>query len=517
MSNNFALSIDSSIIDAEQQSFINANNKYIFRNILIAKSATPVRYDLVTDRSSNEKIKFPDPILEEHGNQVNYFNSLSNGVLPIQISRGLNQDTYLGPHPNLPILSGIFSLQFEDFNDSIYFTNQMIDNVIDATDKWNAVIKGVPGADKTRKIPVDVNFKDFGNTGTLASAGPRDKEIDQELENYYFYTKTGEVSFATSFYENFWNDSESIQMRETTKHELGHILGIGNYWSTTVQFPNYKSGIILKDQEDRDGNFHNLYRGPKALDVYNFYNSNNQTLKINGIETNYKNTNYPNVTQCPGIPIEDNGGSGTASGHLEEGVATHIGSHNSIFINDIHYPGFGVELMTGITSGEETPLSALTVALVEDLGYSVNYSNAEAYELGVGAGITNNEPLIQEKTITALPFSEIGSTLGLASSFNEDGNTARDFIYRYTATQDENIKVTTCSENTLFDTRLDFKEANSTLAPRDDDVECQHNSTHSTREGLALTPNMEYQIIVSGKTAEDYGQYEISITLNHSG
>jgi hypothetical protein len=28
---------------------------------------------------------------------------------------------------------------------------------------------------------------------------------------------------------------------------------------------------------------------------------------------------------------------------------------------------------------------------------------------------------------------------------------------------------------------------------------------------------MEYQIIVSGKTAEDYGQYEISITLNHSG
>jgi hypothetical protein len=77
--------------------------------------------------------------------------------------------------------------------------------------------------------------------------------------------------------------------------------------------------------------------------------------------------------------------------------------------------------------------------------------------------------------------------------------------------------MTTCSENTLFDTRLDFKEANSTLAPRDDDVECQHNSTHSTREGLALTPNMEYQIIVSGKTAEDYGQYEISITLNHSG
>jgi hypothetical protein len=514
MSNNFALSIHSSIPDNEQQSFINANNKYIFRNILIAKSATPVRYDLVTDRSSNEKIKFPDPILEEHGNQVNYFNSLSNGVLPIQISRGLNQDTYLEPHPNLPILSGIFSLQFEDFNDSIYFTDQMIDIVIDSTNKWNAVITGVPGDDPTRKIPVDVNFKDF-EAGTLASAGPIEKVPTNDLDNYYFYTKTGEVSFATSFYENFWNDSESIQMRETTKHELGHILGIGNYWSTTG-FPNYK-GIIDKDQEDRDGNFHNLYKGPKGLEVYNFYNSNNQTLKINNTETNYKNSNYPNVTQCPGIPVEDNGGSGTAGGHLEEGVATHIGSHNSIFINDIHYPGFGVELMTGITSGEETPLSALTVALVEDLGYRVDYSNAEPYELGVGAGITNNEPLIQEKTITALPFSEIGSTLGLASSFNEEGNTARDFIYKYTATQDENIKVTTCSENTLFDTRLDFKEANSTLAPRDDDVQCGHNSTHSTREGFAITQNQEYQIIVSGKTAEDYGQYEISITLNHSG
>lgn len=514
MTDNFALSIHSSIPDGEQQSFINANNKYIFRNILIAKSATSVRYDLVTDLESNEKIRMVDTILQEHGNQVNYFNSLLHTVLPIQISRNINEDTYLEAHPILPIQSGIFSLQFEDFNESIYFTNLMKKNIIDGVNKWNSVITGVPGPDETRKITVDVNFKDF-EAGTLASAGPREKVETIDLDNYYFYTKTGEVSFATSFYENFWNDSESIQMRETTKHELGHILGIGNYWSTTG-FPNYK-GIIDKDQEDRDGNFHNLYKGPKGLEVYNFYNSNNQTLKINNTETNYKNSNYPNVTQCPGIPVEDNGGSGTAGGHLEEGVATHIGSHNSIFINDIHYPGFGVELMTGITSGEETPLSALTVALVEDLGYRVDYSNAEPYELGVGAGITNNEPLIQEKTITALPFSEIGSTLGLSSSFNEEGNTARDFIYKYTATQDENIKVTTCSENTLFDTRLDFKEANSTLAPRDDDVQCGHNSTHSTREGLALFLNREYQIIVSGKTAEDYGQYEISITLNHSG
>ena len=386
MADNFALSIHSSIPNNEQQSFINANNKYIFRNILIAKSATSVRYDLVTDLESNEKIRMVDTILLEHGNQVNYFNSLLHAVLPIQISRNINEDTYLEAHPNLPIQSGIFSLKFEDFNDSIYFTNFMKKNIVDGVNKWNSVITGIPGSDQTRKIEVDVNFKDF-EAGTLASAGPRDKEIDiLGLANYNIYTKTGEVSFATSFYDNFWNNSESIQMRETTKHELGHVLGIGNYWS----FPWYKVGkIIVEDQEDRNGDLHNLYTGPKGLEVYRFYNSNNQTLKINGVETNYKNTNYPNVADCIGIPIEDDGGEGTAGGHLEEGVATHIGSHNSIFINNIHYPGFGVELMTGIRSGDHTPLSALTVALVEDLGYSVDYSNAEPYELGDGAGNTN--------------------------------------------------------------------------------------------------------------------------------
>ena len=54
MADNFALSIHSSIPNNEQQSFINANNKYIFRNILIAKSATSVRYDLVTDYGQYE-------------------------------------------------------------------------------------------------------------------------------------------------------------------------------------------------------------------------------------------------------------------------------------------------------------------------------------------------------------------------------------------------------------------------------------------------------------------------------
>lgn len=521
MSSEHELSIDRSIPQDQQQSYINSNNQFIFRNILIASSATNERYDLVSNRESDEKIRFSDTLMDQYVNQVNYFNTIFSSppdVLPIEISRGLNQDNYLDPHPTVSLDLGIFSLRFEDFNDSIYFTDDMKDKIIDATNKWNSVITGVPGNDQTRKITVDINFKDFGNTGTLASAGPREKltTVQSHLPTFnpYFIqvTLTGEVSFAINSYQNYWNDTDNIQMRETTKHELGHVLGIGNYWLSG----NHWAHTILENQEDRLGNFHRLYMAPKAVEIYNYYEENNQTLKINDVDTHYSNKNYPNVAQCVGIPIEDNGGEGTANGHLEEGVVNHIGSHNSIFINDVHYPGFGVELMTGITQGEQlAPLSAITVGLLEDLGYSVDYSNAEPYELGVGAGITNIEPLVQQKIITSIPFTEIGNTTGMASIFNENGNTGPDFIYKYTPSNDENIKVTTCSENTYFDTVLNFKSTSGTFAPRDDDVDCEHSSTHSTRLGFGLIAGEEYEIIVSGKSVEDSGQYEISITLNH--
>lgn len=74
------------------------------------------------------------------------------------------------------------------------------------------------------------------------------------------------------------------------------------------------------------------------------------------------------------IPIEDDGGIGTADGHPEEGDGV------VRVKNGITYPGLDRELMTGYSeSVDDEPmiLSRITVGFMEDLGYTVRYEGAD--------------------------------------------------------------------------------------------------------------------------------------------
>ena len=62
------------------------------------------------------------------------------------------------------------------------------------------------------------------------------------------------------------------------------------------------------------------------------------------------------------VPVENTGGEGTADGHWRE----------SVFKN---------ELMSGFIAASGNPLSRLTAASLQDLGYKVNLSAAEPYSL----------------------------------------------------------------------------------------------------------------------------------------
>ena len=63
------------------------------------------------------------------------------------------------------------------------------------------------------------------------------------------------------------------------------------------------------------------------------------------------------------IPVANTGGPGTAEGHWREAK-------------------FDRELMTGYAENEgEHPLSRMTIAALEDLGYRVEYSKSDAYKL----------------------------------------------------------------------------------------------------------------------------------------
>ncbi len=127
-------------------------------------------------------------------------------------------------------------------------------------------------------------------------------------------------------------------------HEMAHVLGFGNLW----QEDNLKTGA--------------KYIGIHALTVY-------RTLDNNPIATS--------------IPIETNGGAGTAGVHWDDQT-------------------FGSELMTGYTSNGVMPLSAMTIGSFEDLGYSVDYSKADPYTLPTGLELANlQEPAIKGSFIVS--------------------------------------------------------------------------------------------------------------------
>src|SRR4029078_6532087 len=106
-------------------------------------------------------------------------------------------------------------------------------------------------------------------------------------------------------------------------HEIGHILGFGTLWD-------------LKGLKSDAFN----YIGANALAEYRTLTGSSAPLSI---------------------PLETTGGVGTAGYHWSEAV-------------------FGAELMTGYANGS-LPMSRMTIASMEDLGYAVDLSAADPSSL----------------------------------------------------------------------------------------------------------------------------------------
>lgn len=62
------------------------------------------------------------------------------------------------------------------------------------------------------------------------------------------------------------------------------------------------------------------------------------------------------------VPVANTGGLGTREGHWRELV-------------------FGNEVMTGLFAGGINPLSRVTIAALQDMGYEVNYDAADEFRL----------------------------------------------------------------------------------------------------------------------------------------
>jgi hypothetical protein len=107
-------------------------------------------------------------------------------------------------------------------------------------------------------------------------------------------------------------------------HEIGHIIGFGTIWR--------ELGLLTGA-----GSADPRFGGPHALAAYRLIDA-----------------------AVVSVPVENTGAIGTRDGHWRE----------SIFEN---------ELMTGYLSGTPNPLSAITVASLQDLGYTGNTAAADAF------------------------------------------------------------------------------------------------------------------------------------------
>lgn len=153
-------------------------------------------------------------------------------------------------------------------------------------------------------------------------------------------------------------------------HEILHTLGVGFLWT----YPDYDKSIPRNTYErywvdNMDTN--PVYIGP-ALDKYN---------GLSATVYYYSQFIGINPGKIKAIPIEDNGNGGSRWYHWEQGSyidnINDVVSQDNRMIDGVRAPGLDNEVMTAWETDKQPLLSTITIANLEDLGYKVNYNEAD--------------------------------------------------------------------------------------------------------------------------------------------
>ncbi|WP_179379638.1 leishmanolysin-related zinc metalloendopeptidase [Jannaschia marina] len=167
------------------------------------------------------------------------------------------------------------------------------------------------------RIDVSINRID-GPEGVLGQAGPTLLRPGDERP------VAGIMDFDEADVETL---EQGGRFEDVILHEMAHVLGFGTLWA--------RRGLI-----EGSGSADPRFTGPA---------SNREFATLD-----------PDAGA--GVPLANTGGPGTREGHWRELI-------------------FGDELLTGFLSGTDRPLSRLSIASFEDLGYTVDYARADPYVL----------------------------------------------------------------------------------------------------------------------------------------
>jgi hypothetical protein len=211
-----------------------------------------------------------------------------------------------------------------------------------AADRWSTVIVGdLPPVMVDGEVIDDVLIlaqgEDIDGPGSiLGQAGPTHLR-PAAAGTAAFLPVKGEMSFDSADLLNMEADGT---LNDVITHEMGHVLGIGTVW---------KRKRLLRGA----GTSNPTFIGTTAKVEFGI-------LKGTGPAA---------------VPVENTGGPGTADGHWRETV-------------------FRNELMSGFIAAPGNPLSRVTVASLQDMGYVVNLDAAEPYELPDLMGLAEAGELI---------------------------------------------------------------------------------------------------------------------------
>lgn len=203
------------------------------------------------------------------------------------------------------------------------FTPEMREAINKAADVWeNAILQST--LDEEHLLTIEVEGADLGEDGFVAKANLKTESLEIDADYNLFPTEGySTVNTNEQVISTFSSDIE--QFTDIMTHEFAHVMGFGNLWRmnslinpmTGVYFADSKAGLV--------------------------YNRDNNTTGVD-------------------IPLTTNEGTGSDLAHWQEET-------------------FGNELMTHEieVSGISNPLSELTLASLEDIGWNVNYEVAELY------------------------------------------------------------------------------------------------------------------------------------------
>ena len=214
----------------------------------------------------------------------------------------------------------------------------------DAEERWEAIVTGdlpddyalIPAYSCGGNPDVDRPLDDLlifvtitpidGPGGVLGQAGP-----------CYYHDVGGLPAIGSMFFdeEDLASLAQSGQLEAVVLHEMGHVLGFGTHWSAL----GLLADPVLQGGTDPH------FTGPLATAEFDAAGGAGYVASAK-------------------VPVEDLYGPGTADGHWRESV-------------------FFAELMTGLHDFGGTPLSAISIASLADLGYAVDGTQADPFSLSV--------------------------------------------------------------------------------------------------------------------------------------